>query len=308
MYYFIVNPDAHCGQGEKIWRRLERRLLRSGTEYQVLMTEARGDACRFAEELSRNCREPRTIVIVGGDGTVNEVINGLSFSSRITVGYIPMGMGNDLSRGLKLPRSPYRCLKRIMNPRQFVELDYGILSYELEEPVHRRFAVSSGIGLDGAVCHNILTMGRKTRRIVGSFGRMFYILMGLKQLLVTKPASGYLLLDGVRRVEFNHIYFISSHIHPYEGGGFQFAPRADSSNGELEICVVHSTSRLRLLPVLTDAWFRKIGRHRGVRFFRCKEAQIHVNRPLPVHADGESCCCQTDIHLRCVSRKLRFIV
>ena len=84
MYYFIVNPDAHCGQGEKIWRRLERRLLRSGTEYQVLMTEARGDACRFAEELSRNCREPRTIVIVGGDGTVNEVINGLSFRIRIS--------------------------------------------------------------------------------------------------------------------------------------------------------------------------------------------------------------------------------
>lgn len=224
MYYFIVNPDAHCGQGEKIWRRLERRLLRSGTEYQVLMTEARGDACRFAEELSRNCREPRTIVIVGGDGTVNEVINGLSFSSRITVGYIPMGMGNDLSRGLKLPRSPYRCLKRIMNPRQFVELDYGILSYELEEPVHRRFAVSSGIGLDGAVCHNILTMGRKTRRIVGSFGRMFYILMGLKQLLVTKPASGYLLLDGVRRV--NLIIFILYHptFTPMKGADFSLLP------------------------------------------------------------------------------------
>lgn len=151
-------------------------------------------------------------------------------------------------------------------------------------------------------------MSRKSRRIFGSFGRLFYILMGLKQLLTTKPASGYLLLDGVRRVEFNHIYFISSHIHPYEGGGFQFAPRADSSNGELEICVVHGTSRLRLLPVLTDAWFRKIGRHKGVRFFRCKEAQIHVNRPLPVHADGESCYCQTDIYLRCVSRKLRFIV
>lgn len=139
----------------------------------------------FAEKLSKDCKEPRTIVIVGGDGTVNEVINGLSFSSRITIGYIPMGMGNDLSRGLKLPRSPYRCLKRIMDPRQFVDLDYGILSYEMEEPVHRRFAVSSGIGLDGAVCHRILSMSRKSRRIFGSFGRLFYILMGLKQLLTT---------------------------------------------------------------------------------------------------------------------------
>ena len=72
------------------------------------MTEARGK--EMPAVLQRSFPETAdsrgTIVIVGGDGTVNEVINGLSFSSRITVGYIPMGMGNDLSRGLKLPRSP----------------------------------------------------------------------------------------------------------------------------------------------------------------------------------------------------------
>ena len=52
----------------------------------------------------------------------------------------------------------------------------------------------------------------------------------------------------------------------------------------------------------------RMGHHRGVRFYRCKEMAVHVDRPLPVHVDGESCFCQTDIHLRCVEKKLRMIV
>ena len=88
------------------------------------------------------------------------------------------GNGQWFIQRLKLPRSPYRCLKRIMNPRQFVELDYGILSYELEEPVHRRFAVSSGIGLDGAVCHNIWLWAEKLGGLLEALDGCFISLWG----------------------------------------------------------------------------------------------------------------------------------
>ena len=100
MYYFIVNPNAHGGRGKKIWRKLERQIHKSGIHYEAFQTEAPGDARRMAAELTANMQEPATIVAVGGDGTVNEVLNGLAISDLLTVGYIPTGSGNDLARRL----------------------------------------------------------------------------------------------------------------------------------------------------------------------------------------------------------------
>ena len=297
MYYFIVNPNAHGGRGKKIWRKLERQIHKSGIHYEAFQTEAPGDARRMAA----------TIVAVGGDGTVNEVLNGLAISDLLTVGYIPTGSGNDLARGLNLSGSPRKCLKRILNPSEICRVDYGILSYEDEEPVYRRFMVSSGIGFDAAVCHRLLDKSG-TGGLRQILGRGRYILAGLKQLLTAKASRGHLILDGVRRVEFNHIYFVSVHNHGSEGGGFLFAPKAVCDDGELELCVAHTASKLRLFPVLFDAYRGHLGRRRGVHFYRCREAVIHVDRPLPVHADGENCFCQDEMRVRCVKKKLRMIL
>lgn len=306
MYYFIVNPNARRGSGEKIWKKLEHRVQSSGIEYEVRLTSGQGDARRLAAELTSGA-QPCTIIAVGGDGTINEILDGMSFDGQVTLGYIPAGSGNDLARSLRLPRNPARCLKRILNPRYHRLMDYGILSYEKDGPVYRRFAVSSGIGLDAAVCHALLDSARKNRPRLFP-GRMRYVLLGIRQLMLAKPVKGYLVLDGVKKVEFNHIYFVSSHIHPFEGGGFKFSPKADYSDGQLEVCVVHNASKCRLVPLLADALVGRMKQRRGVRFYRCKEVAIHVDRPMPVHVDGESCYCQTDIHLRCVEKKLRMMV
>ena len=116
------------------------------------------------------------------------------------------------------------------------------------------------------------------------------------------------MLDGAQKVEFNHIYFVSVHNHGSEGGGFLFAPRAVCDDGELELCVAHTASKLRLFPVLFDAYRGHLGRRRGVHFYRCKEAVIHVDQLMPVHADGENCFCQEEVRVRCVKKKLRMIL
>ena len=308
MYYFIVNPNSRCGRGEKIWRKLERRMENYGIEYEVKRTRAPGDAARFALELTEDASEPRVIVAVGGDGTINEVLNGISLDGKAVLGYIPTGSGNDLARSLKLSKNPMRCLGRVLNPAYVRCLDYGILSYENEEPVHRRFAVSSGIGLDAAVAHGLLASSGRKHILNRLLGRFRYLLIGIKHLILAKPVKGYVLLDGVKKVEFNHIYFVSAHIHPSEGGGFRFAPGAVCDDGRLEVCVVHNSSKRKLVSVLIDAYFGRTGHHRGVRFYSCKEVSIHLDRPMPVHTDGESCLSQTDIHLRCVEKKLRMIM
>lgn len=308
MYYFIVNPNAGHGSGEKIWKKLKRRLKHSGIEYEVETTREQGDARRLARQITERGGTSQVIVAVGGDGTVNEILDGLSFDVPVTLGYIPTGMGNDLARALKLSKNPERCLKKVLNPRRYRYLDYGILSYGQEEPVYRRFAVSSGIGLDADVCHELEENRERKGWLSLREGRLSYLLLGIRQLFFSKPVKGYLLLDGVKKVEFNHIYFISFHIHPYEGGGFKFAPRADGSDGLLEVCVVHNAARRGMIPVLWDALLGRSNNHRGVRHYPCKEVQLHVDRPMRVHVDGEICMSQTDIHLRCVEKKIRMII
>lgn len=308
MYCFIVNPNSGSGKGKKIWRRLEKQLNHTGEEYEAYLTEKPGDAVKMAAYLTEGCKESGIIVVVGGDGTVNEVLNGLAFCGPVTLGCIPVGSGNDLAKSLKLPKRPGRCLKKILDPRYHKLLDYGVLSYGNEEVAHRRFVVSAGTGFDAAVCQNLLSFRVKDVLNKVHLGKVNYILAGLKQLLTAHPTKGYLLLDGVQKVEFNHIYFISAHIHPYEGGGFKLAPKAMPSDGSLDICVVNNVTKRKLISILINAYLGNQTGYRGVRHYTCREAEIHTDKIMPVHVDGESCFCQKDLQIRCIEKKVRFII
>lgn len=96
MYQFIVNPGAGAGRGYRIWKRLEHQLEMNSQEYRVFFTEHQGDAAEIARVLTAEKDEAKVIVIVGGEGTYNEVLNGVSFRGRLTFGYVPAGFRNAL--------------------------------------------------------------------------------------------------------------------------------------------------------------------------------------------------------------------
>lgn len=308
MYYFIVNPNARCGQGYKIWKKLERLLVHDNVEYEAYLSKAPGEARGIAKKLTEYCKEPRVIVAVGGDGTMNEVLDGLVFGVPLTLGYIPAGTGSDLARSLRLPKNPVKCLKKILYPKYHKLMDYGVLTFGSEEVSHRRFMISAGIGLDAAVCHNLLYSRVKLILNKAHLGRLTYMVIGCRQLILARPVKGYLILDGVKKVEFNHIYFVSAHIHPYEGGGFKFAPKADYTDGKLSVYVASHASKRKLLSVLAAALTGRQARFKGTRCYECREAHVHTDQPMAVHVDGESCFCQNDVQIQCIERKLRMIV
>ena len=308
MYYFIVNPNADCGWGEYVWKKTKAQLEAGGVEYEAYLTEVPGDARAYAEALTKGRRDPIIIAVVGGDGTMNEVLDGLNFGGPVTLGYIPAGAGNDLARSLKLPRRPSRCLRKILHPKYHRLLDYGVATYGDDAAHHKRFMISSGIGLDAAVCHEILyTKLRRGLRRVG-LGRFCYLLLGLWQLLAARPVKGYILMDGDRKVEFNYIYQVSAHIHPYKAGGYKFAPGADCSDGHLTVCVISQSDKRKVASLLLGTFLRGGRKCRGVRTFECRECKIVTERPLAVHVDGESCQHRTSLELRCIEKKIRMIV
>ncbi len=293
----------------EIWKRLKERLDREHVPYAAYLTERTGHASELAARLSAHGggAVPKALVVLGGDGTLNEVLNGLSISSSVTLAYIPCGSGNDFSRGMKLPRHPEKALDRILSSSQVRYIDYGILSYQSKHPAHRRFLVSSGIGYDADVCQNMFTTKLKPFLNRFHMGKLSYLLIGIKRIVLCKSANGCLTLDGGKKVLLKRIRFISAHVQKYEGGGFRFAPGADASDGLLDLCVVSGVSRLGLTFLLLASLFGKHTSCNGVRIYTCREASLSIDRPLLVHADGESCYGQTEIGFRCEQEKIRFL-
>ena len=96
MYHFIINPNAGSGRGWKVWRAIAGYMDRHNIEYEAVLTNGIGEARDAARELTKEAGKPCFLIVVGGDGTMNEVLDGASFHGPLNVGYIPAGTGNDL--------------------------------------------------------------------------------------------------------------------------------------------------------------------------------------------------------------------
>lgn len=149
MYYFIVNLTSRTGKARKIWIEVEKELKKRRVSYEAYITEYEGHAKELAGELctkgialirkseqraerrkefsgvEENWEECVCLVVVGGDGTANEVINGMHHFEDIRFGYIATGSGNDLGRGLHISTDPIEALDRILNAKEVFPMDLG---------------------------------------------------------------------------------------------------------------------------------------------------------------------------------------
>lgn len=306
MYQFIVNPSAGAGRGYRIWKRLEHQLEMNSQEYRVFFTEHQGDAAEIARALTADKDEAKVIVIVGGEGTYNEVLNGVSFRGLLTFGYVPAGFRNALSKGFQSFWKVDRQAGRILHPKYYRMLDYGVATFGNEEIVSRRFAGRCGIGLDAAMCHNLLCSPIRSQMMRLHLTKLLKFGLGLKQLFLAKPTKGYILLDGTQKVEFNHIYFITFMVRRDDrkkrkhGGSL-------NDDGTMTVYVGNSARKTKMIPILKDLVVGVRRKERGIRVFECSEAEIHLVRPLAVHVDGESCMCQENLAVRCIPKRMRMI-
>ena len=193
MLDFIINPHSRSGAAGGIWERTKKILDERGVVYRVYRTEYPGHASRIAEQLTRgeSGKSGRRIVILGGDGTVNEVVNGLAENVSATLAYIPTGSGNDLARSLGIIHDTNHlreAVEKILHPSRYRLLDYGEVSTDVEKK--RRFLVSSGIGFDAAVCHNLLHSKAKTVLNKLHLTKLCYIAIGVKQLILALKLTG----------------------------------------------------------------------------------------------------------------------
>ena len=306
MYHIIINPVSRSGKGLQIWKRQIEPVLQSREiAYRPFFSEKPGDTIQIARELSSNTKAPLCVVILGGDGTVNEALQGLEETSHITLGYIPTGSSNDLARDLKIPTDPSHALELILHTGSPHLMDLGCVSYPDGET--RKFAVSCGIGFDAAVCEEALRSRIKAAMNRLGLGKLTYLGIALKQLFSAKAVSGILTIDHNEPVDIGNMLFTACMLHRFEGGGFMFAPNADDNDGFLNICAVGDLPKSLILFALPTAFKGKHYRFQGITPYTAKTLTIETTLPLWIHTDGEVTRKSSKIRIVCEKDAIRMI-
>ena len=306
MYHFIVNLNSRTGKAKKIWEDLRQELERRQVPYILHETKYAGHAIEISRRLVKNEDAPVKIIVLGGDGTFNEVINGARDYSKIELGYIPTGSGNDLARGLNLPADPLENLNRILDSTEYWNMDLGCLSWD-EGESKKYFAVSTGVGVDADVCRRALSSGLKKFLNKIGLGKLTYAILTIQSLFALPAMNAHIVADGVDYGIKDKVTFIAIMNHKCEGGGVPMSPVADAMDGKLSMCCISGVGKLRaltLFPSLLAGKHMGLDAYLGIDF---KEADIVLKTPFVWHTDGEMCSYNTVMHMECLPGAIKLM-
>lgn len=270
----IVNPVAGSGRATRAAAALHAAVSAAGGE--MVESSAPGDVARIAAEAARNGAE--RIVAVGGEGTIQEVANGLRHApAPPPVGIVPGGNGNDLARALSLPRDPLAALAVALHGSTRA-IDLGLVRSAAGE---RRFVAAGGTGFDAGVAARMAGDRAWWQR-----GRPGYLLTTLHELRRHRNASIRLTVDGAAIPLDGPVLFAAFANGAYYGGGMQICPDARLDDGTFDLCVVGDLSRLAALRELPGLYRGAHVDHPAVSFHAFRRLRIE-GVGTPVHLDGE---------------------
>lgn len=321
-YYFVVNPASKSGRGIEIWKEVEKRLQELGTDYEVSFSERHGHVAELVNKITgahEEESEPINIVVLGGDGTIDEALQGVKDFSKVNIGYIPTGSGNDFARSLDYTQNAVESLERILNAREPRLYDLGKLEYLNMTGDRSRlhsgevcsthyFDVSCGIGFDAGICERALESKSKDFLNKIGLGKLIYFFISIKLMFCDRTPDATLILEGGEEIKIKKLRFVVGMNTCYEGGGFKFAPEAVPDDGYLDICQISDISPFECITVLPGASKGTHVKNKHVHTYHVKEFEVRTDEPLWVHTDGEVFTRSSHIKVSVVPGILRFLL
>ena len=294
----IVNLTAGGGkpkrQLEFILKFLKENKLIFATSY----TNHQKDAVALAKNASDNGVE--LIISVGGDGTINEIINGIMQSkNHPALGIIPLGWANDFIKSINIPSNAIEACKIILKGNT-QKIDLGLINKQIY------FANICGIGFDAEITH--LANQMKDRHPDWHFLATFvYVFATIRKLLAT--FSYHLVKVKINQEEIKtKILFIATGNGKVYGGKFKITPNALVDDGLLDICLVKDLGRLKYLAIIPKAIKGTHEKVKGIHFYKTKEIIIQSEKPIMAQVSGEEIKEQKQFNITVLPKSLKLIV
>jgi YegS/Rv2252/BmrU family lipid kinase len=280
----IVNPNAGRSKGKKDWNTISDLLIQHGIEYSACFTESRKHAIVLTREgISKGYRK---IIAVGGDGTMNEVVNGIFTQSdcpthQITLAMITVGTGNDWGKLFGIPQDYMEAVKIIKEFKVRLQ-DAGLVNYFHGTMREARYFINiAGLGFDAVVVKR--TNYQKDR---GYKGRTLYFINLLRSLLFYRHTITSVDIDG--RIILGDVFTISIGIGRYSGGGMMQTPNAIPDDGLFDITIVKKIRKGDIIMSLKMLYDGTILEHPKIQGYTGKDILIDSDPLIHLEADGES--------------------
>ncbi len=306
MYHVIINPASRSGKGQKLWEEIVKPFLTiEKIDYIPYFSDKPGEVTVLVSNLTKDAdpKHPMNLIILGGDGTFNETVQGIHDFSAVILGYIPTGSSNDLARDLFIPRNAALAVKQAFHSTSIHKMDVGCVTFP--DGFSRRYTVSCGMGFDAAVCQETNLSPWKVRLNKFGMGKLAYMAIAVKQLLSAPSVSCEMRLDG-KRYSKKKLLFMAAMIHRYEGGGFLFGPDAIDHDGVFNICSVRNVlPKWLILLALPTAFWGKHYLFPGIDALTAEKIHIKTSSPLWIHTDGEILREDDELTITCMKQVLQ---
>lgn len=283
----IVNPVSGRGKGAASIPTIRQLLESHDLRYDLVQTERPWHAAELAERAVRDGYE--VIVSVGGDGTANEVLNGLmqakapqpGLALPPAMGILCVGRGNDFAYGMGIPSDLETGCQVLARDRRRT-VDIGRVSGG-DYPQGRFFGNGVGIGFDAVVGFEALKMKRLS-------GFPSYIVAALKTIFLYYQAPEVQILFDGQDIRL-HALMVSVMNGRRMGGGFRMAPAALQDDGLFDLCIAAQVSRGRIFGLIPHFMRGTQATQKEVRTAQASRLTVQaLHGSLPVHADGETIC------------------
>lgn len=276
----IVNPVAGAGRTAKKWPQIMARLRSIDLRFDYDLTEAPGHARELAKSAASKGYE--MVVSVGGDGTINEVVNGLYDAgnlAEVTLGIISTGTGSDYIRTVGIPRAYHEACHCLKSPRKLA-VDIGVVEYSSNgQRMRRLFANFAGLGFDAEI------VKATTQKFKALNGTASYLAGLLSALIFYRNRGVTIAVDG--ELMDGKVCAILVSNGRYGGGGMLPAPEADLTDGLLDVLVIGDLSKPDLLWSLPRLYKGTHLTHPKVTLKKAREIEIKSAEAVPLQADGE---------------------
>ena len=281
---FIINPVAAAGKTGKVWAAIEKELRSLDLPFDHRLTDARGHATTLAREGVEKGYE--MIVAVGGDGTVNEVVNGLMTpggdKAEVVLGVIITGRGSDLARTIGIPSDYREACARLAGERT-TTIDLGLVKFYQEgEPRQRYFVKVGGGGFDAEVAER----ANRAPNFMG--GTIPYLSSLVTTLIAYRNKHVELILDEGEPIQMVANSVIVANCQ-YFGGGMRVAPDADPKDGLFDVIVIGDIDKVDFLMTVPKVYDGTHLTHPQVDAYRAKRVEVRSQHRLLLQVEGEVC-------------------
>jgi len=294
----IVNLTAGGGKPRPYLKTIFKYLKENGFNFKVSYTSHHGEAIELAQKAADKGIE--LIVSIGGDGTVNEIVNGIMKSkNNPSLGIIPLGWANDFIKSTDIPSDIIKACKILVRGK-IKKIDIGVINNQIY------FANICGVGFDAEVAH-LANQLKNRHPNWNSLNAFVYVFATIKKLLSPFSCRNVKIKFDGQEIH-SKILFIAVSNGKIYGGRFKITPEAILDDGLLEICLVEEMGRFKYLSIIPKVFKGTHASIKGINFYRAKEVVIQFSEPVLAQTSGEVIEGQKNYIITLLPKSLKLIV